>query len=440
MKTPLLIVAILALLTAVPPFLELGMQNALVNVLIASLFALAFNLLIGQAGLLSFGHAAYFGIGAFATLHLMRSIESGLEFPTPLLPLAGALAGLVVGVVAGFFATMRSGVYFALVTLAIAELFHSLAPHWQGVFGGEAGLSSMRMPWVGVTFGTTLEVYYLTLVWVVVSICILWAYTRTPFGRLTLALRDNEQRVRFLGYNAHTTKVIIFAISAMFTGVAGSLQAISNETANYSLFSARVSAQVVLHTFVGGSTIFFGPALGASVFTLFAQLISDVTRSWQLYQGEIFVLIMLFAPTGIGGIVHHHLRHRHQLDWSRLAGPYALAGLGGALMAVAAVFVTETMSIMFGEKYALVRKNAGGGFPSFDAFGTHWDPLSPVTWSVPLVLFLAGLFLMRRAGRAIAALWDAMREAPSGHTGNLAANHEPNASAPSVPTQPGVTS
>ncbi len=101
-----------------------------------------------------------------------------------------------------------------------------------------------------------------------VSVCVLWAYTRTPFGRLTLALRDNEQRVRFLGYDAHATKVIVFAISAMFSGIAGALQAISNETANYSLFSSHVSAQVVLHTFVGGSTIFFGPALGAAVFTL----------------------------------------------------------------------------------------------------------------------------------------------------------------------------
>ena len=410
---PLLIVVILALLAGVPPFLGIGLQNALVNVLIASLFALAFNLLVGQAGLLSFGHAAYFGVGAFATLHLMQSIENGLEFPTPLLPLAGAVAGLTVGFVAGFFSTMRSGVYFALVTLAIAELFHSLAPHWQGMFGGEAGLSSMRMPWVGVTFGTTLEVYYLTLVWVVVSVCVLWAYTRTPFGRLTLALRDNEQRVRFLGYNAHTTKVIVFAISATFSGIAGALQAISNETANYSLFSSHVSAQVVLHTFIGGSTIFFGPVLGAAVFTLFSDQISDLTRSWQLYQGEIFVLVMLFAPTGIGGIVEHHLRYWRQLDWSRLAAPYALAGLGGTLVATAAVFLTETLSVLFGETYAVARRKAGGGFPPFDAFGTHWIPTHPALWLVPLLLFLAGLFLLARARRDIVVIWQAVRAAPS---------------------------
>jgi branched-chain amino acid transport system permease protein len=399
----------LALLVGLPPFLALGLQNTLINVLIASLFALAFNLLVGQAGLLSFGHAAYFGIGAFATLHLMKAVEDGLAFPTPLLPLAGAAAGLAVGVIAGFFTTMRSGVYFALVTLAIAELFHSLAPQWQGVFGGEAGLSSMRMPWAGLSFGSTLEVYYLTLGWVAASVWVLWAYTRTPFGRLTLALRDNEQRVRFLGYNTHATKVIVFATSAMFSGIAGALLAISNETSNYSLFSTHVSAQVVLHTFVGVSTIFFGPALGAAVFTLFAHQISDLTRSWQLYQGIIFVLVMLYAPTGIGGIIHEHLRYRNRLDWSRLAAPYAVAAFGGALIAAAVAFLTEVLSMLFDESYAVARRNAGGSYPPVELFGTQWEPISVVTWGLPLVFFLAGLFLLVRARRDITAIWDAIR-------------------------------
>lgn len=409
MRPLLLISIVLALLAVIPPFLSLGLQNALVNVLIASLFALAFNLLVGQAGLLSFGHAAYFGIGAIATLHLMKAVEDGLGFPTPLLPLAGAAAGLMIGLVAGFFATMRSGVYFALVTLAIAELFHSLAPHWQGVFGGEAGLSSMRMPWQGLVFGSTLEVYYLALAWVVVSVGLLWGYTRTPFGRLTLALRDNEQRVRFLGYDAHATKLIIFAISAMFSGIAGALLAISNETASYSLFSSHISAQVVLHTFVGGSTIFFGPALGAIVFTLFAHLISDLTRSWMLYQGLIFVLVMLYAPAGIGGIIQDHLRYWRRLDWPRMAAPYAISGLGGGLIAAVVVFLIETISVLFDQSYAVARRNMNGGYPPFELFGLQWDPTQIMTWLVPLVLLVAGLFLLARARQDLITLWDDIR-------------------------------
>lgn len=406
MKYLTIIAAIVIFLAGAPPFLSLGLQNALINVLIAGLFALAFNLLVGEAGLLSFGHSAYYGMGAFATLHLMKAAEQGLAFPTPLLPLAGAAVGLVVGLIAGFFSTMRSGVYFALVTLAIAELFHSLAPQWHGMFGGEAGLSSMRMPWAGFSFGSTLQVYYLTLAWALVSVWVLWAYTRTPFGRLTLALRDNEQRVRFLGYNAHAAKVIVFAISAMFSGIAGALLAISNETANYSLFSSHVSAQVVLHTFVGGSTIFLGPAAGAAAFTLFAHLVSDLTHSWQLYQGVIFVLVMLYAPAGIGGVIQKHLRQGARLNWRRLTIPYALSGSGGALLAAAAVFLTETLSILFDEKYQVARSKAAGGFPPYQAFGAQWDPTGVITWVLPLVLALAGLFILARARRAIADEWE----------------------------------
>lgn len=406
MRTLLLIAAILALLVAVPPFLGLGFQNALINVLIAGLFALAFNLLSGQTGLLSFGHAAYFGVGAFATLHLMRTIEGGFDFPTVLLPVAGAVAGLVIGAVFGYFATMRSGVYFALVTLAIAELFHTLAPQWQDVFGGEAGLSSMRMPWQGVGFGSVLEVYYLALAWAVLSVWLLWAYTRTPFGRLTLAIRENEQRVRFLGYNTHAIKIIVFSISAAFAGIAGSLQAISIETANYSLFSSHISAQVVLHTFIGGSTIFFGPAIGAIVFTLFAYLFSDLTHSWLLYQGLIFVLVMLYAPHGLGGVVQRHLSNWKHLDWSRLWGPYAIAIGGCALITTAVVYLTETLSILFEDAYALIRRNSEQDFPPYEAFGFSWNPLSPLTWLLPLMLFALGLFLLLRVRRDISAAWE----------------------------------
>ncbi|RFC66510.1 branched-chain amino acid ABC transporter permease [Fulvimarina endophytica] len=409
-RSVLLLATLLALLLAVPPLLDLAWQNALVNVLIASLFALAFNLLVGQAGLLSFGHAAYFGVGAFAALHLMIAIEDGLAFPTPLVPLAGAVVGLVVGLVAGFFATKRSGVYFALVTLAIAELIHALAPRLEGLFGGESGIGSMRMPFAGIVFGSTIEVYYLTLGWVLFCGLGLYLYTLTPFGRLTLALRDNEQRVRFLGYDAHSSKVIVFAISGMVSGVAGSLLAISNETANYSLFATDVSAQVVLQTFVGGSTVFFGPVIGAAIFALFSFLVSDLTRSWVFYQGLIFVLVMLYAPTGIGGAIQHHIRHRRQLDWPALAAPYAAMLFGGLLVAAGIVFATEMVAVMFGEDYARTREAAGGALIPFELFGATWSPTGPSTYLIPLVLLGAGIAILVKVRRRIDAVWAARGE------------------------------
>nr|WP_274858359.1 branched-chain amino acid ABC transporter permease [Phaeobacter sp. PT47_59] len=392
---------LLAAALGLPPFLGAAWQNALNTMLIASLYALAFNLLAGQAGLLSFGHAAYFGVGSFAVLHLMLATEDGLAFPTPLLPLAGAAAGLVAGLVAGWFSTMRSGVYFALVTLAIAELFHSFAPHLKELFGGESGISGMRMPWGDVMFGTVLEVYYLTLAWVLVCGLLLWGYTRTPFGRLTLAIRDNEQRVRFMGYDAHLAKTVIFAVSAMFTGVAGALQAVSNETANYAVFGAHVSSQVVLFTYVGGATLFLGPVFGAVAFSLFAFLVSDLTRSWLFYQGLIFVLVMLYAPTGIGGAVTQWLHQPRARIRAQLAGPALWVAFGGLGITCGVVFLTEAVSVLFGLDYANLKRGAET-LPDFALMGLNWAPLSPLTWGLPLGILAGGIFALRRGVRRLA--------------------------------------
>ncbi|HYD31106.1 MAG TPA: branched-chain amino acid ABC transporter permease [Azospirillaceae bacterium] len=399
------------LLVALPPTLGLGWQNTLTDVLIASLFAAAFNLLMGQGGMLSFGHAAYYGLGAFAVLHLMGAIENGFPFPTPLLPLAGGLAGLIAGLGAGYFATQRTGVYFSLVTLALAEMPHALAPHWKGAFGGESGLSSMRMPSMGFSFGSSLEVYYVTLAWVVACIALLYAYTHTPFGRLTLALRDNEQRVRFMGYNAHATKTLVFGISAMFSGVAGGLLAMSSETANYSIFSTQVSAQVVLHTIVGGSGLFFGPIIGASVLTLFTFLMSEMTRSWLLYQGIIFTLVMLYAPSGIGSIIQAHIVQRSRLPWGRLVLPYTLSAIGILLAAAAIVFVVQMSEHIFSQSYRAMIERTGAWEPVV-LFSVSWQPLSPATWIPPLIAFAAGFLLLTRLRGTIARLWHEDRRDP----------------------------
>jgi branched-chain amino acid transport system permease protein len=400
---------IMLLLIAVPPFLGLGLQFALISALVASLFAAAFNLLMGQGGMLSFGHAAYYGLGAFATLHLMRATEAGLAFPTVLLPVAGAVAGLLAGLAFGYFATQRAGAYFSLVTLALAELLHVLAPQWAEVFGGEAGVSSMRMPFWGLTFGSTLEVYYLVLAWTAISIALLYAYTRTPFGRLTLALRDNEQRVRFMGYNAHATKVLVFAISAMFSGIAGSLLVVATETINYTIFGMHSSAQVVLHTFVGGSTIFLGPVLGAILLTLFATVASEATRAWLLYQGIIFVLVILYAPRGIAGVIESHIAHHHTLPGRQLLRPYVTAAMGAVLVGFATVFIVQTAEHLFSEQYR-AKVASAGELVTFAFLGVNWSPANPLTWLLPVVLFVAGILILRGAAKRIHQLWSKEKE------------------------------
>src|SRR5690606_31043396 len=365
----------------------------------------AYNLLCGQAGMLSFGHAAYFGVGAFATVHAMNAVGGAGLLPTPLMPLAGAVGGLVFGGIAGWFATQRSGTYFAMITLAIAELVHSLAPHLKGIFGGEAGISTMRMPAWGFDFGSTTQVYYLTLAWVLAAMALLYLYTRTPLGRLTLGLRENSHRLKFLGYNVHGLSTLVFAISAMFSGMAGGLQVLSNESANYVVFDASLSAAAVLNTYIGGVQVFLGPAFGAALMTFFGYAISDLTRSWLLYQGILFVLVMMFLPTGLTGLIAivGRLRERHRLG--RLA-PLFLLAIGCAVLGSAAtVFTIELLQRLFSQEYrALLQAAADGAWPAVALFDHAWQPASAATWGVPLLLFGAAGLLFWRCRRLLDTL------------------------------------
>jgi len=386
-----------ALLAALPALLSAGLLNASIQMLIAALFACAYSLLAGRAGLLSFGHAAYFGVGAFATVHAMNALGGKGLLPTPLLPLVGAFAGLVVGVVAGWFATKRSGTTFAMITLAVAELLHSLAPQLKGWFGGESGISAMRMPAWGLSFGSTIEVYYITLVWVLVSLGLLYFHGKTPIGRLTLALRENGHRLKFLGYDAHGVGLSAFVVSSMFAGVAGGLQAINNEAANYVVFDASVSAAVVLNSYIGGVGSFLGPALGAALMTFFGYAVSDATRSWLLYQGMLFVLVMMYVPAGLTGLFGAAARLAGQRGWPLALSVCGLA-VGATLCAAAGVvFVVEMLQRLCSHDYRSLAAMAAG-WPPIPLFGRSWSPVSLGTWLVPLTL-LAGSGLLGWAAR-----------------------------------------
>ncbi|MCW2102390.1 branched-chain amino acid ABC transporter permease [Pseudomonas helleri] len=403
--TKILLLVLLLALVVVPAVVPVSMVNAAIQMLIAALFACAFNLLCGQGGMLSFGHAAYFGVGSFATLHAMNALNGHGLLPTPLLPLIGALGGFICGVCAGWFATKRAGVYFSMITLALAELLHSLAPHLSALFGGEAGISSMRSPAWGLDFGDATQVYYLTLVWVVMSIALLYAFTLTPMGRLTFALRENGHRLQFLGYNVHRLRVLVFALSAMFSGIAGGLQALNLESANYVLFDMHYSAEVVLNTYIGGVNVFLGPVLGAALMTFFGNAASDLTQSWLLYQGLLFVLVMMFMPSGLAGLVLAWSAQIRRNGWLAVIPAAVTALLTAALVSLAVVFAIETLQRVFSQDYQALLI-AGQPWPAISLFGRDWLPGSPLTWAMPLLLGLAGLLMLKLARRRWLRLLD----------------------------------
>jgi branched-chain amino acid transport system permease protein len=248
----------------------------------------------------------------------------------------------------------------------------------------------MRMPAWGVSFGSTTQVYYLTLAWVLLSLALLYFHTVTPMGRLTLALRENTHRLRFLGYEVHGLGVSAFAISSMFSGIAGSLQALNNEATNYAVFDAGVSAAVVLNSYIGGVGSFLGPALGAAVMTFFGYAVSDATRSWLLYQGVLFVLVMMFVPLGLTGLVSSTgaLWRRHGA--ARALPFVALMVVATVLTSAAMVFLVEMLQRLFSHDYRSLAAMAQA-LPPVTLFGRSWAPGSVSTWLVPIALLAAGV-------------------------------------------------
>ena len=403
MKRIFLFAVLIVVLALAPSYLTPALLNAAIQMLIAVLFATAFNVLAGQGGMLSFGHAAYFAIGTFATIHAMNAVDGMGLLPTPLLPLLGALAGCLLGIVAGWFSTQRSGVYFSMITLALAELLHALAPHLKGVFGGEGGVSAMRMPAWGFDFGTSTEVYYLTLIWALIAIALLFYFTRTPLGRLCNGLRENTNRLRFLGYNVHRLRVMVFTISATFAGLAGGLQAMHNEAANYVLFDMTLSTQAVLFSYIGGIGSFFGPALGAAVMSFFGYAVSDLTRSWLLYQGIIFVLVMMFLPSGLFSILQW---------WQRSSVRHSIVVLITALVtwtvgviagAAGIVLLVELLGRILSPDY---HTSPDAAWPAIQLFGQEWLPGSVMTWVWPVLLVVIGVMITTTMTRK----WQAMNE------------------------------
>ena len=344
-----------AVVLAVLPWVP-GLQNdfgrsLLSQMGIAAIFALSYNLLLGQTGLLSFGHAVYFGLGGYASIHLMRAINAGLPIPMPLVPLAGALAGLGFGIVFGALTTRRGGTIFALISLGVGELVHAASLMIPSFFGGEEGVTASRtraphLP--GLDLGSQLQVYYVIAFWLVVAALLMHAFMRTPVGRLCNAVRDNPERVEFIGYNPQRIRFIAFAVAATFAGLAGGLHAINYEIVAAEAVGATRSGAVLLMVYIGGVHHFVGAILGAVAITWLQVSLSDYTTAWLLYVGLLFMAIVAFVPGGLAGLLTVHLaalRTRAFAGIVRsylLALPFALAALLGAVILIEIAYRRST--------------------------------------------------------------------------------------------------
>ncbi|MCC7546403.1 MAG: branched-chain amino acid ABC transporter permease [Burkholderiales bacterium] len=355
---------------------------------IAVIFALSYNMLLGQTGMLSFGHAVHFGLGSFVCAHALNRIGAG-EFglPVTLIPLVGGFAGLAFGIVFGYVTTKRSGTPFAMISLGIAEMVAASALMFPGFFGGEGGITTNRVlgdPVMGVSYGPQIEVYYLIAGWCLACMIAMFALTQTPLGRMANAVRDNAERVRFVGYNPTRVRYWMFCLASFFAGIAGGLATINYEIVTAETLGLMASGNVLVMAFVGGVGHFFGPVIGAVLVSFLQSALSTYTKAWLLYFGLFFVMMVLFAPGGIASLFAvHGAPLRHGL-FRRLIPGYLLSGVCLLVMVLGFVALVEMLYH--------VEQGADMG-TEFDLFGLHIDVTGAASWLAAGAVFIAGLVL-----------------------------------------------
>ena len=369
------------------------------------IICLSYNILLGQGGMLSFGHAVYAGLGSFLAIHAMNLAASGRFYiPLSLIPLVGGLSGLFFAVLLGYVTTKKAGTTFAMITLGVGELVFAMSLMFPEFFGGEGGITTNRSygkPVWGITFGPQIQVYYLIAVYCFLCTAAMFAFTRTPLGRILNAVRDNPERVEFIGYNTQRVRYYAFIIAGFFAGIGGGLAAINSEIVTAEVVSGLRSGSLLLFTFLGGATFFFGPIIGAGLLVLALILLSELSMAWLLYVGLIFLFMVMYAPGGIASLIMMNLRVASFGKLRQLwPGYLALAVTAFATLMGAAAMV---------EMIYHQQLNAAVG-PELKFMGLVLNATQSTTWFVTGIVFLVGLALFELTRRKFLTQWSRIQD------------------------------
>lgn len=294
--------ALLVLLAAMPALVSDFRTVLVTEILILALFAMSFNLLFGYTGLLSFGHAAYFGLGAYGAALILKRV-------TPSIPPAfagGVILASVAGLIIGYFCVRLDEIYFAMLTLAFAQMVFAIAEKWTSVTGGSDGLVGIPRPplrFLGLelSIADIPRYYYFTLVLVVAAAWILWRLVNSPFGLTLKAIRESPERAEFTGIPVQRYRLMAFVLSAAFSGLAGAIFAPFERAITPQITFWSKSAEPVLMSLLGGMHIFVGPAVGSAIFMIIKEVISSHTEFWAIVLGTVLIALVIFLP---GGIAH----------------------------------------------------------------------------------------------------------------------------------------
>ena len=365
------------------------------------IFCLSYNMLLGQGGMLSFGHAVYSGLGAYFAIHTMLWATHGsLSIPLGLIPLVGGIAGMAFGILFGYVTTKKGGTVFSMITMGIGELVHAFANMFPGFFGGDIGVGANRSygtPFLGLTFGPQLQVYYMIAAWVMLCTIAMYAFAQTPLGRISNAVRDNPERTEFIGFDTRRVRYLVLIFSTFFAGISGGLSAINFEIVTTESLGIMRSGDALLYTFIGGIGSFAGPIVGAIIGTFLTIKLSDFTMAWQLYLGALFILFVIFAPAGLTGVIEANWRVMRSGLFGRVLPRWLAVLAAMAAMLVGTVILVEMC-------YALVFGAQKAAAAQFQASLT--TGMLAALWIAGVVLLLAGGLWLWKGRRAFREEWD----------------------------------
>jgi branched-chain amino acid transport system permease protein len=388
-------------LAAAPLIFPSGLGISMLSqVGIAIVACLSYNMLLGQGGMLSFGHAVYTGLGTFVAVHALLGIGDGsVPIPVSLIPLVGGVAGMFFAVILGYVTTKKAGTPFAMITLGIGELVTAMALMIPEFFGGEGGITANRSVGkaiLGITYGPQIQVYYLLAVYTFICTAAMYAFTRTPLGRMLNAVRDNPERVEFIGYSTQRVRYLSFIIAGFFAGVAGGMAALNFEIATAEVVGALRSGSYLFFTFLGGATFFFGPIIGGILMILGFALFSELTKAWQLYLGLIFLFMVMYAPGGIASLIMMNVRVAAHKKLHRLWSWYAALTATALVMLVGAAGLIEMV-------YHLQLAQTSGSTLRY--LGMTLDTHSAASWLGALAVAVIGFAAFEWVRRRFALEW-----------------------------------
>ena len=352
---------------------------------ITIIFSMSFNQLLGQTGLLSLGHSVFMGAGSYFSGLILLKINNGdMHIPLSILPLIGGIAGFIFAGIIGYFTVQRSGMIFAILTLAILEFVNSFSISFPSILGGMAVDRTLNTNFFNIDYGSKRSVCFIVMAWLFITLYICYYFLKTPLGKMCNAVRENPFRAEYIGYSSYMIKYLSFCFSGFIAGIAGTLFVINYELVSPEVFSLRESFNILCATFIGGTGFFLGPIIGATFFSLSSMALTRSTEIWSLYQGILLMTFVLYFPRGLAGFFFDQNYLIKSKSFSGLIHHYFKLIVPIIITTISIAWLTECFNIILNHQER----------SEFTFLWTLFSISNPFNWVLAILLTALGIYLL----------------------------------------------